>query len=71
MIPALQQAPPAFALPMVLLSQGFALRPETGADIAFLLRLYISTREQELAQVPWSAAHDTPPYTTDLYSSTS
>jgi hypothetical protein len=20
--------------------------------------------------VPWSAAHDTPPYTTDLYSST-
>jgi 2-keto-4-pentenoate hydratase/2-oxohepta-3-ene-1,7-dioic acid hydratase in catechol pathway len=21
--------------------------------------------------VPWSAAHDTPPYTTDLYSSTS
>jgi ribosomal protein S18 acetylase RimI-like enzyme len=56
MIPALQRAPPAFTLPMVLLSQGFALRPETGTDIAFLLRLYISTREQELAQVPWGAA---------------
>ncbi|MGA3311017.1 MAG: GNAT family N-acetyltransferase [Xanthobacteraceae bacterium] len=51
----LHQAPPAFALPAALLSQGFALRPETDADIPFLLRLYASTREPELAGVPWSA----------------
>jgi ribosomal protein S18 acetylase RimI-like enzyme len=49
-----QQAPPAFTLPAALLSQGFALRPETDADLAFLVRLYASTREQELAPVPWS-----------------
>jgi ribosomal protein S18 acetylase RimI-like enzyme len=47
--------PPAFALPAALLSQGLALRPETEADIPFLLRLYASTREEELAPVPWSA----------------
>jgi ribosomal protein S18 acetylase RimI-like enzyme len=51
----LPQAPPAFALPAALLSQGFALRPETDADIAFLMRLYASTRAEELAPVPWSA----------------
>jgi ribosomal protein S18 acetylase RimI-like enzyme len=51
-----EQVPPAFTLPAILLSQGFGLRPETDADIAFLLRLYASTREQELAQVPWSTA---------------
>ena len=51
----LQQVPQAFALPATLLSQGFALRPETEADIAFLMRLYASTREEELAPVPWSA----------------
>ena len=50
-----QQAPPAFTLPAALLSQGFALRPETDADIPFLLRVYASTREEELAPVPWSA----------------
>ncbi|MFZ0607370.1 MAG: GNAT family N-acetyltransferase [Xanthobacteraceae bacterium] len=44
-----------FVLPAGLLSQGFALRPETDADIPFLLRLYASTREEELAAVPWSA----------------
>lgn len=49
-----QQAPPAFTLPAALLSQGFALRPETDADIPFLMRLYASTREEELAPVPWS-----------------
>lgn len=48
-------APPAFALPAALLSQGFALRPETDADIPFLARLYASTREDELAPAPWSA----------------
>jgi GNAT superfamily N-acetyltransferase len=47
--------PPAFTLPAALLSQGFALRPETEADIPFLLQLYASTREAELAQAPWSA----------------
>jgi ribosomal protein S18 acetylase RimI-like enzyme len=51
----LQQAPPAFALPEALLWQGFALRPETDADLAFLMRLFASTREHELAPVPWSA----------------
>jgi ribosomal protein S18 acetylase RimI-like enzyme len=51
----LPQAPPAFTLPAVLLAQGFALRPETDADLPFLARLYASTREEELAPVPWSA----------------
>ncbi len=50
-----EQAPPAFTLPAALLSQGFALRPEADADIPFLMRLYASTREAELAPVPWSA----------------
>ena len=50
-----EQRPPAFALPAALLSQGFALRPETDADIDFLMRVYASTCEQELAPVPWSA----------------
>jgi ribosomal protein S18 acetylase RimI-like enzyme len=50
-----QQTAPPFALPTALLSQGFALRAETDADIAFLMRLYASTREEELAPVPWSA----------------
>ncbi len=50
-----EHTPPAFALPAALLSQGFALRPETEADTDFLMRLYGSTREAELAQVPWSA----------------
>jgi len=49
-------APPAFNLPAALVSQGFALRPETDDDIAFLTRLYASTREEELKIVPWSDA---------------
>ena len=49
-----RQAPPAFALPAALASQGFRLRPETDDDIPFLLRLYASTRADELAAVPWS-----------------
>jgi ribosomal protein S18 acetylase RimI-like enzyme len=48
------QTPPAFSLPAALLSQGYALRPETEADIPFLLRLYASTRKDELKVVPWS-----------------
>jgi GNAT superfamily N-acetyltransferase len=31
------------------------LRPATGADLPFLLRLYASTREEELAGVDWPA----------------
>ncbi|MEI9992431.1 MAG: GNAT family N-acetyltransferase [Rhizomicrobium sp.] len=45
--------PPAFDLPAALLSQGYRLRPETDADIPFLLALYASTREEELRAVPW------------------
>ena len=48
-------APPDFAMPAALVSQGFALRPETDDDIAFLTALFASTREEELALVPWSA----------------
>jgi ribosomal protein S18 acetylase RimI-like enzyme len=48
-------APPAFDLPAALSSRGFALRPETEADIAFLMQLYASTRADELAQAPWTA----------------
>jgi len=51
---ATPQRPPPFTLPAALLTQGFVLRPETEADRAFLLRLYTSTREDEMALVPWS-----------------
>ncbi len=51
----LHSSPPAFTLPAALLSRGFALRPETDADIPFLVRLYASTREEEMAPLPWSA----------------
>jgi ribosomal protein S18 acetylase RimI-like enzyme len=47
-------SPPAFALPAALLSQGFALRPETDDDLPFLMSLYASTREEELAVTPWT-----------------
>ena len=47
--------PPAFALPAALLSQGYALRAETDDDLPFLMRLFASTRERELAPMPWSA----------------
>lgn len=46
--------PPAFTMPAALLSEGYALRPETDADIPFLAALFASTREQELAVVPWT-----------------
>jgi ribosomal protein S18 acetylase RimI-like enzyme len=48
------QAPPAVTVPAALVSQGFALRPETDADIPFLMRLYASTRADELAPIPWT-----------------
>jgi ribosomal protein S18 acetylase RimI-like enzyme len=45
------------ALPSALLDQGLALRPETEADLAFLRRLYISTRWEELAPIiDWTEA---------------
>jgi ribosomal protein S18 acetylase RimI-like enzyme len=47
--------PPVFALPAALLLQGYALRAETDDDLPFLMRLFASTREQELAPMPWSA----------------
>ena len=33
-----------------------SLRPATAADDAFLRRVYASTRQEELAQLPWSEA---------------
>jgi ribosomal protein S18 acetylase RimI-like enzyme len=41
------------AIPPGLNEQGFALRPETEADVPFLLQLYISTRWQELSVTDW------------------
>jgi ribosomal protein S18 acetylase RimI-like enzyme len=49
-------SPPACTLPAALTTQGYRLRPETDDDIPFLTWLYASTREEELAAVPWSAA---------------
>jgi len=46
----------AFALPAALAARGFALRPETDADTAFLRHLYASTRAAELAVTDWSDA---------------
>lgn len=48
-------SPPAFVLPAALLSEGYRLRPERDEDIPFLMTLYASTRDAELAPVPWSA----------------
>jgi len=36
-------------------STGVTLRPATDDDLPFLLRVYASTREEELAQLPWTA----------------
>ena len=41
------------AMPPAVAEQGFVLRPEVEADVAFLRRLYISTRWDELAIVNW------------------
>src|SRR3984957_21201870 len=50
-------APQSLAIPPVLSDKGFALRPETEADVPFLRRLYLSTRWEELASVThWSDA---------------
>ena len=45
---------PVFSLPAALISCGYSLRPETGADAEFLLTLYASTREIELQAAPWT-----------------
>jgi ribosomal protein S18 acetylase RimI-like enzyme len=50
-----QPTPPVFSLPAALSSCGYGLRPETEDDLPFLLRLYGSTREEELKAIPWSA----------------
>jgi ribosomal protein S18 acetylase RimI-like enzyme len=47
-------APPIFRLSATLLSRGFALRPENEEDLPFLIRLYATTREAELAITGWS-----------------
>ncbi|HEY0107203.1 MAG TPA: GNAT family N-acetyltransferase [Rhizomicrobium sp.] len=48
------RAPPAFELPAALRSEGYELRRETDEDVPFLARLYASTREAELAPIPWT-----------------
>ena len=48
---------PSLPIPPVLSDQGFALRPETEADVPFLRRLYLSTRWEELAPLAeWTDA---------------
>jgi ribosomal protein S18 acetylase RimI-like enzyme len=49
-------AAPLFNPPPELASKGFACRPESEADLDFLLRLYASTREREMALAPWTPA---------------
>jgi ribosomal protein S18 acetylase RimI-like enzyme len=45
------------AIPPALADRGFALRPETEADVPFLRQLYISTRREEFALVAdWTEA---------------
>ena len=42
-------------VPPALAARGFALRPETEADVPFLRRLYVSTRWEEVAPIiDWS-----------------
>lgn len=44
----------SLALPAELAAASYALRGETADDAAFLERLYISVRWEELATAPWS-----------------
>src|SRR5256885_17004518 len=55
--PAAPLAACLLALPATLVDQGFALRPETEADVPFLRRLYASTRWEELAPIKIGRAH--------------
>ena len=43
-------------MPPALRERGFALRPETEADVPFLRRLYLSTRWEELSITDWADA---------------
>lgn len=36
------------------MSRGYRLRPQTDEDIPFLMQLYASTRQDEMAPVPWT-----------------
>ncbi len=56
MTAAASSAAGRLAIPPGLSEQGFALRPETEADVPFLLQLYISTRWQELSVADWADA---------------
>lgn len=50
-------APPrAFALPAELVAVGFTLRPEREDDTPFLMRLYASTRADEMKLIDWDEA---------------
>lgn len=42
-------------MPASLTSQGYSLRPERDDDIPFLRALYGTTRDRELALLPWTA----------------
>ena len=42
-----------------MLSRGFSLREERDGDVPFLRALFASTREDELAQAPWTAEQKT------------
>lgn len=47
---------PLVRMPESLVRQGMTLRPEQDGDDPFLLALYRSTREAELAQIDWDEA---------------
>ena len=48
--------PPTLPLPDALRAQGFAARTEREEDVPFLQHLYATTRERELAMLPWPPA---------------
>ncbi len=58
-VPTMPPRPPIVLLPP-LLERGIGLRPQTGADTAFLCGLYASTRQEELAPLSdWTPAMKT------------
>lgn len=48
-------SPGGFAMPVELTRQGYRLRAERDDDLPFLRTLYATTRERELALLPWTA----------------
>ena len=44
-----------FVMPAALTRRGYSLRSERDDDLAFLRALYATTRERELALLPWTA----------------